>query len=331
MRPSSSVSLPRAVKQDPSRKQEKGGYLSRSPRRIYYPPGNVDTQSTTSTLPITSPVSTASVTSAKRPLTAKSFPTNASTGSFDAQKANLELSTGKLREFELLLERKHDALVGRVEQHLVNALCAGSTAGNDNSQHMPNVVTEEMLTKIEQNQYAMLEQMAAMRRHSSKNEEAVADLSRTVARLQKKVVTELLQFAAVMTPNDAPVAAAGSASTKQQLEELMPLVSEAVESSVKTQIDDAIDRKLTAHLAPVKDLAAKIDKLLERQSAIEENQKAWNERASQKMIYLESMIRTLGTIAGEFIQMGVEDIASTHTRSVDAIRADIAKAQTNQK
>lgn len=47
---------------------------------------------------------------------------------------------------------QHDALVGRVEQHLVNALCAGSTAGNDNLQHMPNVVTEEMLTKIEQNQ-----------------------------------------------------------------------------------------------------------------------------------------------------------------------------------
>ena len=87
----------------------------------------------------------------------------------------------------------------------------------------------------------------------------------------------------------------------------------------------------------------------------------------------QSMIRTLGTIAGEFIQvrvgqspvpgaattaatratdllpllatrsmhsprpsahvsrvlsqMGVEDIASTHRRSVDAIRADIAKAQ----
>ena len=35
--------------------------------------------------------------------------------------------------------------------------------------------------------YAMLEQIATMKRHSSKNEAAVSDLSRTVARLQKKV------------------------------------------------------------------------------------------------------------------------------------------------
>ena len=47
---------------------------------------------------------------------------------------------------------QHDALVGRVEQHLVNALCLGSTVAKDDLQHLPNVVTEEMLTKIEQNQ-----------------------------------------------------------------------------------------------------------------------------------------------------------------------------------
>ena len=41
-----------------------------------------------------------------------------------------------------------------------------------------------------------------------------------LGQLIHQVVTELLQFAAVMTPNDA---AAGSTSTNKQLEELMPM------------------------------------------------------------------------------------------------------------
>lgn len=313
---------------DPNRKQDKNGYLSRSPRRIYYP-AKVDTKlPTDKTLPLTSPVNTK-----PRPLTAKGLSDG---GEVKRSDGKGPVGAQDIREFELMLERKHDALVGRVEQHLVNALCTGSAAGNGDLQHLPNVVTEGMLAKIEQNQYSMLEQMAVIRRDSNKNETAVSDLSRTVARLQKKVVTELLQFAAVMSPNTdaAPGTASDSEGLRKQLEQIVPAVTKAVETTVPAQIESVIDRKLKEHLAPVltmtenvKELCTKTDRLLARQTEIEAQQKAQNQKMTRKMMYLESMIRTLGTVAGDFIQMSVEDILATHRRSVDVIRADIAKKE----
>lgn len=38
-----------------------------------------------------------------------------------------------------------------------------------------------------------------------------------------KVVTELLQFAAIMTPNDAPTVATDISSSQKQLEDILPM------------------------------------------------------------------------------------------------------------
>lgn len=327
MRPSSSTSLPRTIKLDVNRQQDK---RSRgTPRRIYYP-GKVEAQ--LSSRPMSSPVS-------GRPLTAKKLlGSNVDAGNAEAKNSEVKppADSKELREFELVLERKHDALVSRAEQHLVNALCTAST--RDQPQHLPNFVTEGMLNKIEQNQSSMLEQMADITRHSNKSETAVSDLSRTVARLQKKVVTELLQFAAVMSPNpdNAGATTPSSGDLHKYMGKMIQSVTKAVETSVTSQLENVIDRKLKEHLEPLTtmketmdDLNAKTDRLLQRQAELERTQTAMNDELMKKMMYIQSMIRTLGILSGEFIQMGIEDIASTHRRSVAVIREDITKVGAN--
>lgn len=358
IRPSSSVSLPRTAKLD--RKRQTGGS-----RRIYYPP-KADTQLSTNGVKTLLP----SPVSGNRPQTAKTYASGASdagngekpTGKDDWQRkaaAKYAADSKELQQFEILLQRKHDVLVARIEQHLANALCTSSTTADNGVRHLPKLGTANMFTKIEKNQNSMLEQMAIIKRHTNRNEITVASLSRTVARLQQKVVHELLQFAAVMNPSTVAVADAPAKDSSKMVEaveaaverSLQP-VAEAVQTRVMSKISTLLDQKLKEHLGPTKSkldaLSAKTDQLLQQQRKIQDtlnvlarvldsdkasmggitessDQNEPHGKIFDTLIYLQGMIRTLGTLAGESIQMGVEDIASIHRRSVTAILAEIKR------